>query len=84
MRLPTYREFAARDFHRTHIYISQSIGEDEISPHVERLLQGKHYFQSHLETIRSIRPRLQEPFSHYSEEDLLVMGVFLIAGGVRA
>jgi hypothetical protein len=33
--------------------------------------------------VQAIRPRLLQDFSDYSDEDLLVTGVFLIVRGVR-
>jgi SAM-dependent methyltransferase len=84
LRRPTYREFAARDFSESRCYITQIAGEKEFLPHVESLVPGKHYTERHLELVRSIRPQLLKRFSDYSDEDLLVTGVFLALRGVRA
>jgi hypothetical protein len=83
MRRPTYRELVARDFLDSRCYVTHIAGENEILPHVENLTPG-HYGQSHLELIRNIRPQLLRRFSDYSDEDLLVTGVFLAALRVRA
>jgi SAM-dependent methyltransferase len=84
LRTPTYRAFATRDFCDFRCYFTHIVGENEFTPHVESLVQGTHYSQRHLEVVRSIRPRLLERFSHSSDEDLLVTGVFLALRGVRA
>jgi SAM-dependent methyltransferase len=84
LRLPTYREFAARDFNESRCYITHLIGDSEISPHVEKLIPGTHYSQRHLDSLQNIRPKLQQYFSNYSDEDLLVTGIFLTLRGVRA
>lgn len=84
LRLPTYRELAARDFRDSRFYITHIAGEKEFSPHVESLIPGTHYSQRNLDGIRGIRPRLQKHFANYSDEDLLVTGVFLALRGVRA
>jgi hypothetical protein len=83
LRLPTYRQFAARDFKESHCYLTHIIAESEIAPHVDNLVPGTHYNQRHLDLVRDIRPRLQKQFSGYSDEDLLVTGVFLTVHGVR-
>lgn len=83
LRLPTYRELAARDFRDSRCYLTHIVGESEISPHVESLVLGTHYNQRHLDLVRAIRPQLQKYFSGYSDEDLLVTGVFLALRGVR-
>ena len=80
-RLPSYRELAARDFQQCRIFISHILEEAEILPHVEKLVPGQHYLPRHVESIQELRPRLQPPFSSYSDEDLLVNGIFLIARG---
>jgi SAM-dependent methyltransferase len=82
LRLPTYRELAARDFRESRCYITHIAGESEFSPHVDTLIPGTHYTQRHLELISKIRPRLQPTFSNYSDEELLVTGVFLTLRGV--
>jgi Methyltransferase domain len=83
LRTPTYRELAARDFHDSRCYLTHIIGESEIAPHVDNLVPGTHYSQRHLDMVQAIRPRLLQDFSDYSDEDLLVTGVFLIVRGVR-
>ena len=83
LRRPTYRELAARDFLESHCYLTHIIGESEIAPHVDNLVPGTHYSQRHLDMVQAIRPRLLQDFSDYSDEDLLVTGVFLIVRGVR-
>jgi SAM-dependent methyltransferase len=83
LRLPTYRELAARDFLESHCYLTHIIGESEIAPHVDDLVSGTHYSQRHLDMVQAIRPRLLKDFSDYSDEDLLVTGVFLTVRGVR-
>jgi hypothetical protein len=83
LRLPTYRELAARDFHDSRCYLTHIIGENEIAPHVDSLVPGTHYSQRHLDLVQTIRPRLQKYFSNYSDEELLVTGVFLTVRGVR-
>jgi len=83
LRLPTYRELAARDFRDLRCYITHIVGENEFSPHVETLVPGTHYSHLHLEMIRAIRPRLVKRFSDYSDEDLLVTGIFHVLRGVR-
>jgi SAM-dependent methyltransferase len=83
LRRPTYRELAARDFLESHHYLTHIIGESEIAPHVDDLVPGTHYSQRHLDMVRAIRPRLLKDFSDYSDEDLLVTGVFLTVRGVR-
>jgi SAM-dependent methyltransferase len=83
LRRPTYRELAARDFLESHFYLTHIIGESEIAPHVDDLVPGRHYSQRHLDMVQAIRPRLLKDFSDYSDEDLLVTGVFLTVRGVR-
>ena len=83
LRLPTYRELAARDFYDSRFYITHIAGENEFSPHVETLIPGTHYSQRNVDGVRDIRPQLQKCFSDYSDEDLLVTGVFLALRGVR-
>jgi SAM-dependent methyltransferase len=83
LRMPTYRELAARDFCDSHFYITHIAGENEFLPHVKSLIPGTHYSQRNLDGIRGIRPRLQKHFANYSDEDLLVTGVFLALRGVR-
>jgi SAM-dependent methyltransferase len=83
LRLPTYRELAARDFRDSRFYITHIAGENEFLPHIESLVPGTHYNQRNVDGIRSIRPRLQKYFSDYSDEDLLVTGVFLALRGIR-
>ncbi len=83
LRLPTYRELATRDFYDSRFYITHIAGENEFSPHIERLIPGTHYSQKNIDSIRDIRPQLQKCFSDYSDEDLLVTGTFLALRGVR-
>jgi len=83
LRTPTYREFAARDFLESHCYLTHLAGQSEIMPHVQSLVPGTHYGQPHLDEIHVIRPKLQKPFSDYTDEDLLVTGIFLAVRGVR-
>jgi hypothetical protein len=84
LRLPEYSKLAARDFQYSQMYITHIVGEEELTPHVEHLVAGRHYGARHLELIQSIRPRLRDPFSDHSDEDLLVTGVFLAVRGLRA
>jgi hypothetical protein len=83
-RVPTYRELSARYFRHTRIWTVCILEEKEMLPHVQGIVAGEHYLPEQVESIAKIRPRLVEPFRHYSNEDLLVTGVFLTAQGVRA
>jgi len=83
LRLPTYRDLAARDFQESRFYITHILADDEIFPHVETLAPGIHYAESQLAAVRAIRPRLLSCYADYSDQDLLVTGIFLRAGGVR-
>ncbi len=84
LRLPTYRELAARDFNHSHCYITHIVDDQEFMPHVESLAHGTHYSERHSNLIRAIRPRLLKRFSEYSDPDLMVTGIFLALSGVRA
>jgi SAM-dependent methyltransferase len=84
LRSPTYRELAAEYFQESRSYITHIVGEKEFAPHVDVLIRGTHYGQRHLEILQAIRPRLLKRFSTYSDEDLLVTGVFLTLRGVRS
>ena len=84
LRLPSYRELAAKDFQNVRIMFSHVMGEGEIQPHVEELEPERHHSRRHLESVESIRPRLQPPFRAYSAQDLLVTGIFLTVSGRRS
>jgi SAM-dependent methyltransferase len=77
-RLPTYRTFASRDFREVDCYITHIFSKQEFFPHVKLLVEGVHYDQHHLDMLEAIRPHLIEDFSHASDEELLVTGIFLI------
>ena len=77
-RLPTYRRYAARDFEESDCYITHIIATPEFSPHVKSLTAGTHYDERQLALIRDIRPLLPKNLSGWSDEDLMVTGVFLI------
>ena len=62
------------------LYITHIFGrEGDILPHPPSLREGVDYDESHLRLVREIRGRLDREFSDYSEEELLVSGVFLSA-----
>jgi SAM-dependent methyltransferase len=80
MRLPDYRKLT-RDLSDTRCYITHIIGVDEFQPHLEHLVAGTHYQQRHLDMIQEVRPRLLKRFASYSDEDLLITGIFLACRG---
>ena len=51
----------------------------EVLPHKPRLEYGIDYTEETLGLIRSIRPRLAQPFRQMSDEDLMVAGIFMVA-----
>jgi SAM-dependent methyltransferase len=53
--------------------------ERELLPHKTRLEYGVDYTDDAVNIVRSIRPRLERRFSHISDEDLMVAGIFLVA-----
>jgi hypothetical protein len=78
-RLPVYRELIDRDFMSSTIYFTEVVGRTEFQPHSETLIPNLHFDDRQLSLLQAIRPRLQEPFRNYSDEELMVSGIFLIS-----
>jgi len=53
--------------------------ENEIKPHKKEIISGMDYDSRDLEIVKSIRPRLSMEFSRFSDESLLVGGIFITA-----
>jgi SAM-dependent methyltransferase len=78
-RLPVYRDLLAQTFKTWKLYYTRIVNSPEMQPHPSQLLAGEHYTLSHVESVRKIRPQLKEPFSKYTDEELMVTGIFLSA-----
>lgn len=62
------------------LYITHIFGrEGDLVPHPPSLRRGLDYDESDLGLVREIRGRLDREFSDYSDEELLISGVFLSA-----
>lgn len=55
-------------------------GGGDLSPHKERITLDEDYSDSTLSLVREIRPRLSVGFKDMSDEELIVDGIFVIAG----
>jgi hypothetical protein len=78
-RLPVYRELTEKDFISSTIYFTEVVGGNEFQPHSTTLIPGTHFDERQLSLVKAIRPRLQEPFRHYTDEELMVSAIFLIS-----
>lgn len=62
------------------LYITHIFGkEGDLDPHPPFLREGVDYDASHLRLVRKIRRRLALEFRSYTDEELLISGIFLSA-----
>ncbi len=60
-------------------FTTRVIGREELIPHKESLILGEDYSAETKALIQDLRPRLSQEFRQYSDENLMVSGVFMIA-----
>lgn len=62
------------------LFITHIFGrEGDLAPHPPALRRGTDYDDSHVAAVRKIRRRLAREFRNYTEEELLISGIFLSA-----
>jgi hypothetical protein len=77
-RLPVYRELLSKSFLASKVYVTRILNGSTLDPFVELPITRHHYSAQDLDDVRRIRPQLRPPFDSYSDEDLLISGVFLV------
>jgi len=76
-----YRQKTTELGYDSRILITRVVGrEDEIVPHKERVIRGIDYSDPSLRLLANIRPHLDKEFISMPDEELVIAGVFLIAG----
>lgn len=80
-RLVDYYRDKMKDLgYEAKIFITHIVGkEEEVIPHKETIELGIDYFQSTLDLISQIRPKLDKDFKRLNDETLMIAGIFLVA-----
>jgi Methyltransferase domain len=75
-----YRGLMKELGYEAQLFISSIIGVGEINPHREKIELNVDYGSVELALVDSIRPRLKSTYRGLAAGDLLINGIFLVAG----
>jgi SAM-dependent methyltransferase len=78
-RLYPYYALKMRELGYEHtLFVTHIFGEEgDLVPHPPALRPGTDYCDAHLQLVRRIRGRLDREFRSYTDEELLISGIFL-------
>lgn len=79
-----YRNLMTQLGYEAKFFVSSIVGKGDLIPHKETLQSGLDYGESERSLIAGIRPKLIPSFAHLPEEELVVSGIFLVAGKVSS
>ncbi len=78
-RIGYYREQLKKLGYRSKFFITSILGVGTLEPHKESVVADVDYSRLTLDLITQIRPALDEQFRHFSDEELMIEGVFVVA-----
>jgi SAM-dependent methyltransferase len=73
-----YRDLMRELGYDTTVFTSNIIGLGDLYTYKEQIRLHQDYSERELKFVKDIRPKLAEPFSSLSDEELLISGIFIV------